>query len=382
MKSKCQTQSISNRSAVHVEDTEKEPALTPTAPGSHYYCPEKDGPDEDYETACELLSEPPAAAGKNVHGAIMEANLGDTMNHDDENDLQIGSYTQCCYISSGVTADVFRSGTRALKVITETRDMQPHDHVREAKILGLVCRQCIPLLETFHDQEQRFVLVFPYMPLSLDAVLARTDELLSLQRLCSYFVDIFGALAHIHGLGIIHRDVKPSAFMMASPDGPVLLSDFGTAWHPALSQAVEPADGKVLDIGTGPYRAPEALFGNQAYGPSVDMWAAGAMLAESARRPPSTLFTSRPAHEDGSQLGLILSIFKTIGTPTAETWPEAASFKTPPFEMYRVFEPPSWEDILPEVNPHIRALVARLIKYDSTRATAEQALVDILKLAT
>lgn len=302
----------------------------------------------------------------------MEADPENRAGHDEEDDLKIGSYAQCSYIASGVTADVFRSGDRALKVITETRDMQPHDHLRETKILGLVGRQCIPLLETFHDQEQRFVLVFPYMPLSLEAVLARADEPLSPRRLRSYFVDIFGALAHIHGMGIIHRDVKPSAFLLQSPDGPALLSDFGTAWHPTLSEAVEPADGKVLDIGTGPYRAPEALFGNQAYGPSVDMWAAGAMLAESARSPPSSLFTSPPAHEDGSQLGLILSIFKTIGTPTTQTWPEAVGFKTPPFEMYRVFEPRPWEDILPEVNPQIRALVASLIKYDSTRATAEQ----------
>lgn len=316
-----------------------------------------------------------------MHGAITDLDADDQPDHDEESDVTIGRYENCHYLSSGVTADVYRSGDRALKVITEVRDMLPHDHLREIKILRLVCQTgIIELLETFIDQEQRCVLVFPYMPLSLEVMLERAkrndDKGLPLQRLRSYFVDVFSALAYIHSQGVIHRDIKPSAVLLASADGPAVLSDFGTAWEEQLAGSVEPEEGKILDIGTGPYRAPEALFGNQAYGPSVDMWAAGAMLAESARHPPTSLFQSRPAHEDGSQLGLILSIFQTIGTPTAQTWPEAASFKTPPFDMYRVFEPRPWEEILPEVDPTVRTLVGRLIRYDSSRATAEQVCLE------
>jgi serine/threonine protein kinase len=256
--------------------------------------------------------------------------------------------------------------------------MEPHNPHREAKILSLLKKPVIPLLETFRDHEQRFVLVFPYMPLTLDTLLERGSAALPTSQIRSVFRDVFSALAHIHGQGIIHRDVKPSAILLASPSGPAYLSDFGTAWHPELSVVSEPAEEKILDIGTGPYRAPEVLFGDRSYGPAVDMWAAGAMLTECCRGLP--LFESRPTHEDGNQLGLILSIFKTVGSPTRESWPEAAGFRTRPFEMYRAFEGRAWEDILPGVEDDWRELVAALVKY-SGRISADE-VSDILRGGT
>lgn len=284
--------------------------------------------------------------------------------------VTIAKYNDCHYVASGVTAEVYRSGSRALKVITETRNIEPHSPAREAKILATQRKSCIPLLETFRDQEQRFVLVFPFMPLSLEALIAQGS--IPMARVKKHFIQLFEALEHIHGQGIVHRDVKPSALLLESPDGPAYLSDFGTAWHPTMSVATEPANGKILDIGTGQYRAPEVLFGDKSYGPGVDMWGAGVMLAECIQDPPRPLFESRAVHEDGNQLGLILSIFKTMGSPTRESWPEAANFRTPPFEMYRSFKQRDWEDILPDTRVDLRSLVAKLVKYDSNRATATE----------
>ncbi|KAI3316612.1 serine/threonine-protein kinase csk1 [Xylariaceae sp. AK1471] len=287
--------------------------------------------------------------------------------------VTIGSYRDCQYIAEGVTAEVYRSKTTALKVIVQTRNIEPHDPFREAKILRLLKKPCIPLLETFRDQDQRFVLAFPYMPLSLESLVVRGP--IPRDRIIKHFKDLFTALEYLHCQGIIHRDIKPSAVLLESPDGPAFLSDFGTAWHPELSISTEPANKKILDIGTGSYRSPEALFGDKSYGPAVDMWAAGAMLAECCRKPPKPLFESRPAHEDGNQLGLILSIFKTIGSPTRESWPEAVGFKTPPFEMYQTFEGQKWKDILPDVEDEFRHLTASLVRYSSSaRASASQVL--------
>lgn len=320
---------------------------------------------DEYIAACQYTAQPEPEPELAVSQQNEPAEVDEQTS-----DISIGQYGNCHYVASGVTAEVYRSGNRALKVITETRNIEPHNPAREAKILATLRKSCVPLLETFRDQEQRFVLVFTYMPTSLEALIAQGS--ISLTRVQKHFIDLFGALSHIHAQGIIHRDIKPSAVLLASPDGPAYLSDFGTAWHPTMSVTTEAKDQKILDIGTGAYRAPEVLFGNKAYGTAVDMWGAGAMLAECSRNPPKTLFESRPVHEDGNQLGLILSIFKTLGSPTRESWPEAANFRTPPFDMYRSFEQRTWEEILPDTKPDFRSLVAKLVHYNSSRATAVQ----------
>ncbi|KAL7900477.1 serine/threonine protein kinase, CMGC group [Trichoderma sp. SZMC 28014] len=296
----------------------------------------------------------------------------------DSTGIRIGSHLNCTPISEGITSQVFRtqSGdkTLALKVIVAHQNLEPHNPLREIKILQTLNPPCIPLVETFRDQEQRLVLVFPYMPLTLADLLDKSPSGLEPSHIRSIFTDALHALQSIHAHGIIHRDIKPSAILLASPSGPAHLSDFGTAWHPEFSSSSEPPASKILDIGTGPYRAPEVLFGNKSYSPAVDMWALGTMLAETIRSPPAPLFESRPVHEDGNQLGLILSIFKTLGTPTPETWPEAKEFRVTPFELWTVFPQREWEVILPHVDAGFRDAVARLVRYDGSRASADEAL--------
>ncbi|OTA93763.1 hypothetical protein M434DRAFT_284969 [Hypoxylon sp. CO27-5] len=321
----------------------------------------------EYDEACQRVPGQGILAPSQVPSAFEEQAVPESPG------ITIGRYHNCHYVASGVTAEVYRSKTVALKVIVETHNIEPHNPFREAKILKLLKKPCIPLLETFRDQEQRFTLAFPFMPMSLESLIQHGP--IPRRRIQKHFTDVLNALDYIHHQGIIHRDIKPSAILLESADGPAYLSDFGTAWHPEFSASSEPVDGKILDIGTGPYRSPEALFGDKSYGTSVDMWGTGVMLAECCRDPPQPLFESRAAHEDGNQLGLILSIFKTIGSPTRESWPQAANFKTPPFDMYQVFEGRAWDTLLPDVDEDFRELIAALVVYNtSNRATASQAL--------
>ncbi|KAJ4320207.1 mitogen-activated protein kinase [Fusarium piperis] len=291
---------------------------------------------------------------------------------EEESGVRIGPYRNCHPISEGVTSEVYRSGDKALKVIVAYQNIEPHNPQREAKILKTLRSPCIELLDTFRDQEQQFVLVFPFMPYTLTDLLDKGPIPMDAAR--SIFRDVLQGLEDIHAQGIIHRDIKPSAILLASPTGPAYLSDFGTAWHPEFSVQSEPHDDKILDIGTGPYRAIDVLFGNKSYGPEVDMWGMGVMISEAIRDPPKPIFESRAVHEDGNQLGLILSIFKTIGTPTPETWPEAKEFKISPFQLWTVFPSRSWDAILPDVDAEFRELVASLVRYDSQRLSAGQAL--------
>lgn len=286
--------------------------------------------------------------------------------------ISIGQYEGCHHLASGLVSEVYRSETHALKVITETRDVEPHNPAREVKILTEVSHAAIIKLNgTFRDGDGRLVLDFPFMPLTLAKVIGAGTVPESLTRNC--FHDLFSALIYLHESGIIHRDIKPSNLLLASPTGPASLSDFGTAWHPIFSVVDEPANHKVLEVGTTCYRAPETLFGDRAYSTSLDMWAAGTMLVECTRDPPKPLFESRDTSEDGNQLGLILSIFKTLGTPTKTTWPEATHFTTPPFEWYQDFPGKGWDELLVGVDVDACDLISKLVCYESgRRSTAEQ----------
>ena len=61
------------------------------------------------------------------------------------------------------------------------------------------------------------------------------------------------------------------------------------------------------------YRAPEVLFGDDAYTASIDIWAAGCVLAEFLKHDP--LF---PGKTEVTQLELI---FKLLGAPNERIWP-------------------------------------------------------------
>lgn len=61
------------------------------------------------------------------------------------------------------------------------------------------------------------------------------------------------------------------------------------------------------------YRAPELLFGARAYGPAVDIWAVGCIIAELLLRVPFL-----PGESDLDQL---TKIFTTLGSPSEEIWP-------------------------------------------------------------
>jgi cyclin-dependent kinase len=191
----------------------------------------------------------------------------------------------------------------------------PHDSPREARILTTAKHpNIISLLTSFH-QHDRFILVFPFTPYDLGALLPQNQP--PEQSKVAILHNLFTGLAHLHSLGIIHRDIKPSNILLFTPRGPAYLADFGTAWS-TTDSASEPAHAKHLEVGTTSYRPPELLFGKQDYGAKLDMWAAGCVAAQLLGLGKKTLFDSGDL---GSELALIKSIFETLGTPDLDVWP-------------------------------------------------------------
>jgi hypothetical protein len=89
---------------------------------------------------------------------------------------------------------------------------------------------------------------------------------------------ILEALAHAHGRGIVHRDVKPSNVLVAEgSELSIRLLDFGLA---QLAEE-EPLTATGDVPGTLAYVPPERLVHGESGGPPADVWAVGVLLWES-----------------------------------------------------------------------------------------------------
>jgi serine/threonine-protein kinase len=103
---------------------------------------------------------------------------------------------------------------------------------------------------------------------TLEAVAARSGALPPNHAV--YVVDnILSALAHAHGVGIVHCDIKP-ANVMVTAHGGVKIMDFGTA-------RVRGAERTTIDgymMGTPAYMAPEQVLGRE-FDARVDLYAVG-----------------------------------------------------------------------------------------------------------
>jgi serine/threonine protein kinase len=103
-----------------------------------------------------------------------------------------------------------------------------------------------------------------------------------LLRAWYYFQQLLGALAAIHALGIVHRDVKPSNVLVRR-DGIVKLGDFGIA---RFADAAPTHATTMSAPGTGAYMSPEQVTSKPLSGRS-DLYSAACVLFEMlAGRPP------------------------------------------------------------------------------------------------
>ncbi|WP_344860761.1 protein kinase domain-containing protein [Planomonospora alba] len=123
-------------------------------------------------------------------------------------------------------------------------------------------------------------IVTRYVPgRSLDDVV-KEDGPLDLPALLQVAHGVAAALAAVHSVGVIHRDLKPGNVLIL--DGAPVLIDFGIAQAVDATRLTQTG----MFIGTPGYLAPEIIEGHEA-GPEVDVHAwAGTLVYAATGQPP------------------------------------------------------------------------------------------------
>lgn len=126
---------------------------------------------------------------------------------------------------------------------------------RENEIMqALQHEHIVPCLDVGHDGRYSY-LVMPY--LQGGTLKDMLDEsLLTLEEACVVLEQLTGALAYIHALGLLHRDIKPTNILF-DQDSHLYLTDFGIASWLGESPV---HNGHVM--GTPHYMAPELFDGH------------------------------------------------------------------------------------------------------------------------
>lgn len=140
------------------------------------------------------------------------------------------------------------------------------------------------------------------------------DRRLKVEDVAAWGADIADALAYAHGLGIVHRDVKPENIFAIG--GRAVLSDFGIARvvHDVTAPSASLTTAGMV-IGTATYMSPEQVTGEVEVGGQSDLYSLGCVLYELLAGVPPFVATTpmgvlakhlseppRPLKEHGVQI--------------------------------------------------------------------------------
>mmetsp|Transcript_52232 Transcript_52232/g.124534 ORF Transcript_52232/g.124534 Transcript_52232/m.124534 type:complete len:819 (+) Transcript_52232:63-2519(+) len=215
-------------------------------------------------------------------------------------------------------------------------DGVPTSFLREAALLSKIRH---PNVVRYFDAEvngKEASICVEFVHENFTSVIKRMQERPVVQRLGDIrnkFRQLLTGLSHMHHQGIMHRNLKPDNVFL-DQQGVVKIGDFTTTRMLDIPfQAYTPEDPKERERSGREqrrlwYQAPELILRDEIYGPKVDMWSVGCLLAEAA--------TGKALFSSDSEIDHLFRVFRLIGTPTKDTWPEALSMRnfSPKFPVY------------------------------------------------
>ncbi|ORZ13664.1 serine/threonine-protein kinase pef1 [Absidia repens] len=274
-------------------------------------------------------------------------------------------------LGEGTYATVFKGKSRlggeivALKEIhLDAEEGAPSTAIREISLMKeLKHPNIVRLMDVIHT-ENKLILVFEFMDQDLkkfmDTNARATHGALDLTAIRQFMFQLLRGIAYCHENRVLHRDLKPQNLLI-NKRGALKLGDFGLAR--AFGIPVNTFSNEVVTLW---YRAPDVLLGSRMYSTSIDIWSAGCIMAE--------MYTGRPLFPGTTNEDQLQKIFRMMGTPTEQTWPNVSQL--PEYKPNQQYYPAQTiYQILPTIDPLGLDLLNRMLQYQpQMRISAKDAL--------
>lgn len=192
----------------------------------------------------------------------------------------VGPYRLEARLGAGATGVVFRATNRddgspvALKILRSQLSADPtyvRRFLREVRAAQEVrSDHLVPVLASGVSSGRHY---FAAEYVDYGSLADRLDEGTLPRAECLLIVSgVAAGLDALHGVGLVHRDVKPGNIMLGEADQ-VMLTDFGLARSDAYTVLTTPG----RPVGTPDYMAPE-LFLGEAATPASDIYGLGCVV--------------------------------------------------------------------------------------------------------
>ena len=172
----------------------------------------------------------------------------------------------------------------------------------------------------YNRYKSTFYLIFEFCEHDLAGLLSNINVKFSLGEIKKVMQQLLNGLYFIHSNKILHRDMK-AANILITKHGVLKLADFG------LARALHHTKRYTNRVVTLWYRPPELLLGERYYGPQIDIWGAGCIMAE--------MWTRSPIMQGKTEQHQLQLISQLCGSITPEVWPGVEKL-----EMYKSLELP------------------------------------------
>lgn len=240
----------------------------------------------------------------------------------------------------------------------------PSTAIREISLLKeLRDENTVRLYDIIHSDSHKLYLVFEFLDLDLKKYMESIPQGVGLgaDMIKKFLMQLVKGTAYCHGHRILHRDLKPQNLLI-DKEGNLKLADFGLARGFGV-----PLRSYTHEVVTLWYRAPEILLGGKQYSTGVDIWSIGCIFAEMVNRKP--LFAG------DSEIDQIFRIFRILGTPTEEVWPDVTYL--PDFKpTFPKWSKKNLQDTVPTLDPAGVDLLEQMLVYDPAgRISAKRALL-------